>query len=143
MSVDDRVVELKKEGYRLTSQRRQILAHLESAKGHLSAEEIHQGVLKDDPKVGLATIYRTLELLVKLGLVREEKLGEGHRHFELARKPHYHLICLKCGKVFEFSQSLTKSLSSKLSRDYKFDILDSRLDFYGYCSFCKKRISQC
>lgn len=142
MAVTEKVKKIKKKGYKLTPQRRKIYACLESAEGHLSAEEIRKGVSKDDPKIGLATVYRTLELLVKLGLVREEKLGEGHRHFELARKPHYHLICSKCGKVFEFSENLTKDLAVRLSNDYKFNIVECRLDFYGYCEKCSQKAVQ-
>ena len=92
---------LRSGGHRLTPQRHLVLRVLEEAGHHLSAEEISQRVQAVYPNVSLSTVYRTLELLVRLGLVLEARLGGGRRVYELAGEAgeHTHLICRSCGAV--------------------------------------------
>jgi Fe2+ or Zn2+ uptake regulation protein len=92
---------LRSGGHRLTPQRHLVLRALEEAGHHLSAEEISQRVQVVYPNISLSTVYRTLELLVRLGLVLEARLGGGRRAYELAGEAgaHTHLICRSCGAV--------------------------------------------
>ena len=98
---------LHKDGKRLTSQRLKVLNLFENigAGNHLSAEEVHEKLVKSSSKVSLATIYRTLRLLVQMGLLHELELSEGGHRYELLSNEipdHHHLICIRCGRTEEF-----------------------------------------
>lgn len=132
---------LRDKEYKLTPQRRIILkVIMEKNKRHLSAEEIYSIVKESFPDIGLATIYRTLDLLAELGILQKMDFGDGKARFELNDEDvhhHHHLICLSCGKVEEFDLDLLESLEESISEKTGFDIVDHRLKFYGYCSECK------
>lgn len=130
---------LKEAGFKLTPQRRAILEVLRSSGMHMSVNEIHEKVKKKCPRAGLATTYRTLDLLKELGLVTNISLGEEHKHYELRRKNHYHLVCLGCGNVTEFRPNISNEMEKKLSEDYGFKVTDYHVGFYGYCSKCLEK----
>ncbi|WP_236777800.1 Fur family transcriptional regulator [Anoxybacter fermentans] len=126
--------------FKLTSQRRLILrVLLENINEHLSAEEVYQLVRERNPRVGLATVYRTLELFCELGILHELNFDNNCRRYELEQGDyhHHHLICLKCGKIIEFSDYILKDLEGYIDREYNFDVVDHRIKFYGYCSDCR------
>src|SRR6266704_6561063 len=88
---------LRKQGYRLTPQRHMILSVIQEAKDHLSIDQIAKQVQQRNPYVSLSTIYRTLELLTRLGLVRESHLPGEQQHYEAAEgQAHHHLVCRRC-----------------------------------------------
>lgn len=134
--------ELKNKDYKLTPQRQTILrAFLNNTDRHLSAEELYAMVKKENPEIGLATVYRTLDLLADLGVVQKMDFGEGKSRFELndgEAHHHHHLICLDCGKVEEFDLDLLEDLEHNIEQKTEFSITDHRLKFYGYCSKCKE-----
>jgi len=134
---------LKDKEYKLTPQRRIILkVIMEKDKRHLSAEEIYSIVKESFPDIGLATVYRTLDLLAELGILQKMDFGDGKARFELNDEDvhhHHHLICLSCGKVEEFDLDLLESLEESISKKTNFDIINHRLKFYGYCSECKDK----
>ncbi len=130
---------LKEAGFKLTPQRRAILEVLRSSGIHMSVDEIHEKVKKKCPQAGLATTYRTLDLFRGLGLVTNINLGEGHKHYELRRKNHYHLVCLGCGNVTEFRPSISNEIERELSGDCGFKVIDYHVEFYGYCSKCLEK----
>ena len=134
---------LKDKEYKLTPQRRIILkVIMEKDKRHLSAEEIYSIVKESFPDIGLATVYRTLDLLAELGILQKMDFGDGKARFELNDEDvhhHHHLICLSCGKVEEFDLDLLESLEESISKKTGFDIINHRLKFYGYCSECKDK----
>lgn len=105
----------------------------------MSAEELYRAVKKRYPNIGLATVYRTLDLLKGLGLVNEEVFGEGHRHFEANPDHHHHLVCLSCGRIEEFGERVLDQFQQSLEERFRFEIVDHCLEFYGYCSFCRSR----
>jgi Fur family ferric uptake transcriptional regulator len=135
-------MELKSKEYKLTPQRMTILkVFMENAVGHVSAEELYSMVKKENPDVGLATVYRTLDLLAELGILMKMDFGDGKARFELSDREvhhHHHLICLNCGKVQEFDIDLLEALEESINSKTGFEVVDHRLKFYGYCGDCKR-----
>jgi len=131
--------ELSKQGYRMTPQRMMILSAIESSDDHISAEEIYAQIVAKYPNVNISTVYRTLELLERLGLVTETDLGEGRVRYHPADKGHHHhLICRECGAIIDLDESLLTSLKSTLLREYKFSADLRHLAILGRCVNCSK-----
>jgi len=108
-------------GYRLTPQRMMIVAAIESSDDHISAEEIYAQVVAKYPHLNISTVYRTLELLKRLGMVYEIDMGEGRiRYHSEKRGHHHHLICQKCGVVIDIDESVLSSIKESLLRRYNF-----------------------
>lgn len=134
---------LKDEGYKLTKQRKVILdAIIDHREKHLSCDEIFQIISKEYSEIGIATVYRTLQLFEKLNIVYKLNFDDGFSRYELnlgtGDHHHHHLICLKCGKVMEFESDQLESLEKKIEEDGDFTIVDHSVQFYGYCIDCKK-----
>ena len=137
-------------GYRVTQPRESVLAVLGRAEGHLSAKEIFLRVQKDCPDSGLNTVYRTLEILVRAGMVRRSDFGDGQGLYELSVKPgrephHHHLVCVKCGKVLDYrdfmaeEEALFGRMEKALSEKFDFKITEHELTFKGICGACGRR----
>jgi len=133
---------LSKQGYRLTPQRLMILSAIENSSDHISAEEIYTQVVARYPNVNISTVYRTLELLERLGTVTKTDLGGGRVRYHPAEKGHHHhLVCRECGAVSDLDESVLASLKDTLIREYGF-IADLRhLAILGRCVNCGKKIS--
>ncbi len=134
---------LKEEGYKLTTQRKAILdAILENHEKHLNPEEIYNIVKLKCPDIGIATVYRTLQLFEKLNIVCRVNFDDGYNRYELIydteQHQHHHLICLNCGKVIEVKMDLLETLENEIEREYGFSIVDHNVKFFGYCSDCEK-----
>ncbi len=128
---------LRKRGYRLTPQRFMILSVIQEAEGHLSIEQITERVQKRNPYVSLSTVYRTLELLRELGLVRENRLPGEQPHFEIADgKAHHHLVCRHCRAIIHLDDALLGNLHEQLQEQYHFHSLSLDLVATGYCDTC-------
>ena len=135
----DIVSKLSELGYRLTPQRMMILSAIENSDDHISAEEIYAQVMAKYPKVNISTVYRTLELLKRLGLVTETDLGGGRVRYHPAEKGHHHhLVCQECGAIIDLDESLLSSLKSALFREYKFSADLRHLAIFGRCVNCRK-----
>ncbi len=128
---------LSEQGYRLTPQRLMILSAIESSDDHISAEEIHAQVVAKYPYVNISPVYRTLELLTRLGLATETDLGEGRvRYHPVEKGQHHHLVCRDCGAIIDLDQSLLAPLKDALFREHRF-IADLRhLAILGRCVNC-------
>lgn len=130
--------------FKLTSQRKLILkVLLENMSDHPSAEDIYQVVREQNPRVGLATVYRTLELFCELGILHELNFDNNNcRRYELEQGDHHHhhLICLRCGKIVEFSDYVLKDLEGYIKTEHDFVVVDHRIKFYGYCDECQGHI---
>ena len=135
----DVVHRLSELGYRLTPQRMMILSAIEGSESHISAEEIYAQVVAKYPHVNISTVYRTLELLKRLGLVTETDLGEGRVRYHPADKGHHHhLVCQECGAIIDLDESTLFPLKDALLRNYKF-VADLRhLAIFGRCTNCQK-----
>lgn len=130
---------------RLTPQREAILKILlEREEEHLSADDIYILTKEKYPEIGIATIYRTLELFADLGIVHKLEFGDGCSRYEFntgeERHSHHHLICQKCGTIIEFNDDLLEDLEEIIARESKFKITDHCLRFYGYCEKCQGKM---
>jgi Fe2+ or Zn2+ uptake regulation protein len=127
-------------GIRLTRQRRVILQVMDDAEQHLDVDQILDRAQKIDPGVHLVTVYRTIDLLKKHGLIDELDLLHlrGDRHYYETHGPrdHIHVACLKCGKVREFESRLYEQLKAQIARDFRMKITMSRTEVGGYCEEC-------
>jgi Fur family ferric uptake transcriptional regulator len=133
---------LREKGYRLTPQRLMILAAIESSDEHISAEEIYNQVAARYPDVNISTVYRTLELLKKLGMVYEIDLGEGRIRFHAEESGHHHhLVCQECGTVIDIDEATLSSLKDILMRDYHFQAELRHVGVFGICEKCRKKKS--
>ena len=129
-------------GRRLTPQRRLILEVLEESDEHLDAETLYDHLRVRDPDVSLATVYRTLTVFKEMGLVEEHRLGEVHSHYEPVRDhPHYHFVCLGCGKVIEFDAPLVEKIQRELSESKGVCVTRAHLRLSGYCAQCQRELS--
>lgn len=131
---------LSRSSYKLTSQRRAVMELLEQRRGsHLTAEEIYMEVKKDEPGIGLATIYRTLELLVSLEILRRGSFDDGKYRYEFSdddRHHHHHFICLECGRIDEVGEDDLQTLEMALEKR-GYQVVDHSLKLYGICPQCQ------
>ena len=126
---------LQEQGYRLTPQRTMVWDVLRAQRDHLSAEQICTRVQQTFPNVNLSTVYRTLELLVSLGLVKETHLGPGTRLFEVEEEvPHHHLVCEVCGTVAHIHDEDLAGLGVALSGSQGFSLREVAV--FGRCGKC-------
>ena len=140
---------LSERGYKMTPQRKEILKIFVEQRGshHMSAEDVYSILREDDSEIGLATVYRALDLLSELGILVRLDFGDGCARYELNTADpkihhHHHLICLKCKKVIEFEEDLLDELEERVAAKSDFKILNHEVKFFGYCSECRKRISE-
>jgi len=134
---------LRKRGYRLTPQRYMILSVIEEATEHLSVEQITERVQQRNPFVSLSTVYRTLELLLNLGLVRENHLPGEQPRYEVARgRAHHHLICHRCHETIHLDETLLGNLNEQLQEKYHFQGISLNLLATGYCTACWEHIQK-
>ncbi|MBU1007004.1 MAG: transcriptional repressor [Candidatus Omnitrophica bacterium] len=120
---------------------------LDKVDRHLNAEQIYKRASEIYPTLGLATVYRNLELLVRIGLVWKFDVGDDKTRYEIAQwsreTHHHHLICKKCNSVIDYSESIDnerdflREREKNLSRKYNFKIENHCIDFFGLCSKCK------
>jgi len=133
----------------MTMGREAVLDVLSRTDAHLSAEEVYLQVHKIYPAIGLTSVYRTLDMLVNIGLVYKFDFGDGRARFELAEGPkgkdhHHHLVCTGCGRVINYRDfideevALLKKTEEALSRKYSFAITHHLIQFYGLCEACRK-----
>ena len=134
---------LRKKGYRLTPQRHMILSVIQEAGGHLSIDQILERVQERNPYVSLSTVYRTLELLRELGLVRENHLPGEQPHYETAESTeHHHLVCRRCRTIIHLEDNLLGNLHKQLQQQHAFHGLTLDLVAAGYCDACWKKMQQ-
>ncbi len=118
----------------VTAQREAIVEMFLRTRDHVSIDELLSKVRKRQPKVGYATVYRTLKLLVDSGLAVERQFGDGQARFEVVGDHHDHLICVKCGLILEFEDDEIERLQEKIAeRLGGFTVLRHRHELYGVC----------
>ena len=137
---------LSESGYKMTPQRKEILQiFVNHNENHLSAEDVYEILLNEKSKIGLATVYRSLELLNNLGILSKTEFGDGCSRYELNNSnpkihKHHHLICMNCKKVIEFEEDLLDDLEEKIAKKSDFEIINHEVKFFGYCSECKNKM---
>lgn len=135
---------LASEGLKLTKQRELIVNIFFNQKEHISAEELYALVKVKDPSVGLATVYRTLNLLVQAKIAGERHFGDSASRYEPLKtdKHHDHLICLDCGRIVEFENNRIEKLQQEVAQNNGFDVSHHKLELYGQCKSCKAKKSK-
>ena len=128
--------------YKLTPQREvTVRVLLENESSHLSAEDVFMKVKDKYPEIGLATVYRTLELLNELNVLDKVNFGDGVSRYDLRKEGanhfHHHLICIHCGSVEEVEEDLLTDVEKIVKHEFNFDIIDHRLTFHGICKLCQ------
>ena len=118
-----------------TQQRNRILEIFVEQNRHMTPEEVLDAVHPHVPSVGLATIYRTMKLLVKAGIAHERRFADGLLRYEIAveGEHHDHIICLDCGKIVEFEDEMIEERQRFVAREKGFEIRSHRLDLYARC----------
>lgn len=122
---------------RQTDARRVILEEMMTLTSHPTADEVYEIVRKRIPKVSLGTIYRNLEMLSEKGLIQKLEIGGTQRRFDGNTGNHYHLRCIECGRIIDFTTSPLKEIEQILSKLDDYEILGHRLELIGICSVCK------
>jgi Fur family ferric uptake transcriptional regulator len=134
--------ELASKRIRLTRQRRVLVQVIENARRHLDADEILERAQRIDPNITRVTVYRTLDLLKRHGLIDELDLLplRGDRHYYESHGPrdHIHVACLRCGKVREFESELYETLMKQISKDCGIEITVTRTEVGGVCEECRR-----
>ncbi len=129
---------LQEQGYRLTASRRAILQVLTSSGGHVTADDLAALVREKAPGVGRMTVYRTLDLLSGLGLIRPVYQGTGAAHYILMDAGHHHhLVCSVCHKVIEFDDCVLSEIEQMVCGRFQFQIESHLLEVYGRCPDCQ------
>jgi len=128
---------LRDAGGRVTRQRLLVADALGATGKQVTAQELYERLRHRDPRIGRATVFRTLEALVAAGVARRLE-QEGHIYGYVACRPehHHHLACHRCGRVEEIGESYVRPVASRVEADLGFRIDDARLDFYGLCARC-------
>ncbi|GBG94850.1 ferric uptake regulation protein [Ligilactobacillus salitolerans] len=131
-------------GFKLTFQRQAIVkVLLDHHQEHLSAEEIYIELLKQSFSFGLATVYRTLDILTEMNLLTRVSFEDGIARYDLRtedrRHFHHHLICTQCGKTVEIHQDLLIDVEKLVAHQYHFEVSDHRLTFLGLCADCQRK----
>lgn len=147
MTIESRInkvrTQLHEGGYKLTPQREAtVMVLLENDKDHLSAEEIYLLVKSKSPEIGLATVYRTVEMLTELRVVDKVNFNDGVSRYDLRKEgathSHHHLLCIECGNIEEIEEDLLLDVEQDVKRKFNFKVIDHRLTFHGVCQQCNQ-----
>lgn len=129
--------------YKLTPQREYIIkVFLDNPAQHLSAEDVYQILADKHPEIGLATVYRTLEILTNLGILDLIDFGDGISRYEITsanEHQHHHLICTQCRSITDFNEDLLETLETMVYRKNGFIVQDHQVKIYGICKACQDK----
>lgn len=135
---------LRKNKLKYTKQRESVLKILYNSNHHFTPEELYLDVKKHYPElnIGIATVYRTLNLLEESGMATSISFGIQGKKFELATKPHHdHLICKNCGQIVEFEDDEIEKRQEKIAKKYGFILTGHLMQLYGLCQICNKELN--
>jgi len=138
--LEDLVLSLREEGFRITPQRIAIVDYLLKTVDHPSADRIHKVIQRKYPMVSLSTVYKTLELLKEKRLVNEIEV-DGETRFDAHTDEHVNLICMNCGKIDDVDEDVLKNIRIRVAKKSKYLILKSSFELFGYCNNCKTKFS--
>lgn len=136
MEHEEIVERLRAAGYKITPPRLAVLEVIEQKGEHLNPNEILEQAKAIHPALGRATVYRTLELLTQLGIVRPIYVGETGPTYIRADGNHHHIVCSQCGRVVDFEQCVADQMTHDLAERFNFRITSHLLEFYGVCGDC-------
>ncbi|MDP2681849.1 MAG: transcriptional repressor [Deltaproteobacteria bacterium] len=130
---------LHEKGLKSTTQRDAIIDVFFKTNTHINLEELLKRVRRKNPKVGYATVYRTMKLLTECGVAIERQFGDGQTRYEHIPDDshHDHCICVKCGKIMEFENQKIEHLQKEIAEKMDFTVANHKLELYGFCSKCR------
>lgn len=126
-----------KKGFKRTPQRLAILEYLDGNTSHPSAEEVYKAVSRKYRSMSFATVYNTLNTLVEAGAVRDLTIDPDRRRYDPNTHPHHHLICVECRKVVDVMDTITVEVPRNIA--HEFTVIGNHIEFYGYCTPCRKK----
>jgi len=131
---------IREQGLKATSQREDIAQVFFSVNRHISVEELYSEVRQVNPRVGYATVYRTMKLLKECGLAEERHFADGQARFENleAERHHDHIICERCGRIAEFVHPQIEQLQEKVAQRFGFVATMHKMEIYGICQECRE-----
>ena len=130
---------LGRAGLKSTRQRDAIVRAFLASGRHLTVWQLHQQVVQEDPRVNVATVFRTLKLLCRAGLAVERRFAHSLTRFEPApRQAHHHMICTQCGGIEEFQDEGLEGIQAGVARRAGFDLAEGRIELYGTCRACRR-----
>jgi Fur family transcriptional regulator, ferric uptake regulator len=137
------------QGCRWTVPRQAVLSCLTQSNRHMSPKDIFAEIGRKFPGIGLTSVYRTLELLDRMGLLHKIRIGDGQIRYGLKQQDrddhHHHLICTRCGKIIDYTDfvdeelELIKKTEASLASRHGFKIQDHKIEFYGICGSCRDK----
>lgn len=134
---------LRRQGHKSTSQRDDIAHVFFASKRHISVEELYQAVKQINPRIGYATVYRTMKLLTECGLAVERHFRDGEARYEGTEGQHHdHLICERCGRIVEFEEQGIERLQAEVARRLGFRFTGHKMELYGVCRECQRRVGR-
>lgn len=141
MNITEFIIKLQESGYKLTKQRQMVWEIILKNMGqHLNTEEIFNEAHKKSPKIGVATIYRTLQLFEKIGLVQHISLDGGRRRYQISnpeeKHDHHHLICQICGEVIDGKEDMLDFCEENIFLKEEFRVTNYSINFFGICKRC-------
>jgi Fur family transcriptional regulator, ferric uptake regulator len=137
--MDSFETELKGKGYRLTSQRLSVLKAAAALPGHFTAEELHRALNRSD--IGIATVYRTVQLLQEMGYLKQAYIPGGSAVYEYSEDgghSHAHMQCSLCGTVLELREDMMAEMEKTVLEQYGFEVADHHITLTGLCSRCRR-----
>ena len=131
---------IERRGLKHSRQRDLIAAAFFDTSGHVSVDELVLVARRADPRISVATVYRTMKLLADSGLAVPRQFGDGQTRYEpAAGRPHHdHMICTACGEILEFANSRIESLQAAVARQHGFEVETHKLELYGRCVGCRR-----
>ena len=147
VSITEFINKLEVSGYRFTKQRRMVWEIILENRGqHLNTDEIFNEVQKRYPHIGVATVYRTLQLLEKIGLVQHIYLGDGRLRYQISnpeeKYEHHHLICQICGEVIDTKEDMLELLKENIFLKEGFRVTNHSAKFFGICKRCLNNLEE-
>lgn len=132
---------VERRGLKYSRQRERIAAIFFGMSGHVSVDELVLRVRREDRRVSIATVYRTMKVLVEGGVALARNFGDGQTRYEVAagRAHHDHLVCAGCGTIEEFSEPDIEALQAAVASRHGFEVSHHRLELYGRCRRCRGR----
>ncbi|MBA2480544.1 MAG: transcriptional repressor [Planctomycetes bacterium] len=133
--------EARRRGVRWTAQRQIVLETFLASGEHISVDELHHRVRQIDHSVSAATVYRTVNMLVDIGVAHKRNFGNGSATFEsaLTKEHHDHLVCTACGGIQEFHHDMIETLQDEVAKNHAFCLSHHRLELYGICAACQSK----
>ncbi|MBI3957283.1 MAG: transcriptional repressor [Chloroflexi bacterium] len=140
LTIHDYLNALKNGGYRITDQRRAVCDYLARTESHPTPSEVYAQVSGSHPEISRATVYNTLNVLRDLGAIVEISVGGDHTHYDTNPQPHVNLVCLRCGRVYDYAGDVPLgALYESVHAQTGFQAVSAQVQMMGFCAECQAR----